>query len=549
MTANVNDNASANAFNSPSAHISVETSSTSRPRVQPKTKILWSLSQSSFDRHSCSQLAAHLAELNIDALRVTVTPGLLPQLQNLREGIAGYLKLNKHHPMAAGLLPFVCSLVGRRARLRVPNGSLEVAAGQPFTVHVRTDYDACVHPDQLPHPSEIEIVLSAADMHSPLTVGTVLTVSYGQTELEVKSVESVGGQLKLKVVASQPTQLLSGMDIQSQQLSRDLLPLLPQDEQVLEHKFAHVADYVIIHGVRSREDLLKIKGKIMPQKTGQGSLRHPSVPVGPAVRDSKAHLPPRWIWKIDSKESLELLPSILECVDGVLLSRSELGLSVAPNSLPILQKELLARCNQAAKIVIVASELMYSMRVNPNPTRAEVSDMANAAADGADALLLAEEVTEGPFGALVAEMSRETLFNSAPFLESNWNRVQFQAKSDEDAIAYGALKVAHEINARALVCLTEGGYTAFRLASLRTPVEIIAVCYNENIMRQLALVNSVHAMTIESSLPFDQILAETKSRLAQSFGFHKGDKIVFVSLTASSVSARNSNIFTVQEID
>ena len=521
----------------------------SKIAIMPKTKILWSLSQSSFERQTGPKLAAQLCDLKIDALRVVVSPALLPLLQRLREDVSTHFKSVLNRPTPSGLMPFVCGLVGRRARLRVPGGNHEIKAGESFNLVVRADFDACVHPDKLPHPSDIEIVLSSPDMKSQLKVGSSLTVSFGQTILEVTQIETMGNSLRLKVVATQPTQLLTGMDVQSSDLPHGLLPLLPQDEEVISHRFMQVADYVIVHGIHSKEDLLKLKARIMPEKSGQGSLRHPSVSVGPAVRDSKATLPPRWIWKVDSKESLELLPAILDCVDGVLISRSELGLSVAPNSLPIVQKDLIARCNQAAKIVIVASELMYSMRVNPNPTRAEVSDMANAAADGADALLLAEEVTEGPFGDLVAEMSRETLVNAAPFLESNWNRVEFQAKTDEDAIAYGALKVARDIGARAIVCLTEGGYTANRLASLRTPIDIIAISYNENIMRQLDLVNSVQGMTIDSTLPFDQILAETKLKLHQSFGFNKGDKIVFVSLTASSVSARNSNIFTVQEID
>ena len=517
--------------------------------ITPKTKILWSLSQSSFERQTSPKLAAELCELNVNALRVVVTPALLPLLQGLREEISNHGRNVLNRTTPAGYLPFVCSLVGRRARLRVPTSLPESKAGESFKLIVRFDFDACVHPDKTPLPTETEIVLSSPDMRSQLKIGSQLVISYGQTVLDITQMETMGESLRLKVVASQPCQLLSGMDVQSKDLPHNLLPLLAQDEEVISHRFKNIADYVVVHGVFSRDELLKLKARVMPEKTGQGSLRHPSVSVGPAVRDSKATLPPRWIWKIDSKESLELLPTILDCVDGVLLSRSELGFSTPTNGLPIIQKDLIARCNNAAKIVIVASELMYSMRVNPNPTRAEVSDMANAAADGADALLLAEEVTEGPFGSIVAEMSRDTLVNAAPYLESNWNRVEFQAKSDEDAIAYGALKVARDVGARAIVCLTEGGYTAFRLASLRTPIEIVAISYNENIMRQLNLVNSVQGMTIDNTLPFDQILAETKLKLHQSFGFHKGDKIVFVSLTASSVSARNSNIFTVQEIE
>lgn len=517
--------------------------------IKPKTKILWSLSERSFEQQSPAELASSLCELPIDALRFVVTPSVLPNLQRVRDEITLNFRSQSKCPNPAGQIPFVCDLVGRRARLRVPAGRLDVEAGSTLQIIIRTDFDAAVHPTGKPEPEALEIVVSSKDMKRQLKVGSVLNMSFGQTLLEIQNIEQAGDSLRASVVARQTTGLLSGMEVQSTDIPTALLPLLAQDDEVISHRFMQVADYVIVHGIENKEDLLQLKARIMPDKSGQGSLRHPSIPVGPAVRDSKATLPPRWIWKVDSKQSLELLPSLLECVDGVLISRSELGLSIPANGLPIVQKELIALCNHSAKIVIVASELMYSMRINPNPTRAEVSDMANAAADGADALLLAEEVTEGPFGTLVAQMSHETLVNAAPFLEANWNRVEFQAKTDEEAIAYGALKVARDVGARAIVCLTEGGYTAYRLASLRTPIDIIAISYNENIMRQLNLVNAVQGMTIETSLPFDEILSDTKQKLSQSFGFSKGDKIVFVSLTASSVSERNSNIFTVQNID
>jgi pyruvate kinase len=517
--------------------------------IKPKTKILWSLSERSFDKQSPAQLASAICDLQVDALRFVVTPSVLPNLQRVRDEITMSFRSKSKCPNPSGQIPFVCDLVGRRARLRIPGGKTEVDAGGQLTLTIRTDFDASVHPTGSPEPTGLELVVSSQDMLAKLEVGTILTVSFGQTVLEIKQLERSASALQATVVAQQATSLLSGMEVQSNAMSTSLLPLLPQDEEVIAHRFMQVADYVIVHGIKGKEELLQLKSRIMPEKSGQGSVRHPSISVGPAVRDSKATLPPRWIWKVDSKESLEMLTDVLECVDGVLISRSELGLSIPANSLPIVQKELIATCNHSAKIVIVASELMYSMRINPNPTRAEVSDMANAAADGADAILLAEEVTEGPFGPLVAQMSRETLVNAAPFLESNWNRVEFQSKTDEEAIAYGALKVARDVGARAIVCLTEGGYTAYRLASLRTPIDIIAISYNENIMRQLNLVNAVQGMTIESSLPFDEILADTKQKLSHSFGFVKGDKIVFVSLTASSISERNSNIFTVQEID
>ena len=238
----------------------------------------------------------------------------------------------------------------------------------------------------------------------------------------------------------------------------------------------------------------------------------------------------------------------------MVLSRSDLGLTIDPAELPLIQKQVLAKCNQKGKVVIVASELMYSMRVNPNPTRAEVSDMANAAADGADALYLAEEVTDGPHPDLVAAVSKETLANGdrgeadEGSAHSNWHRVPFNISNDDDAVAFGAIQVAEYADVKSIVCLTEGGYTAVRLSSLRTPAQIIAITYNNQIMRQLGLLRAVKVLTLDSAPAFDQVLEETKKALVKHCGFGRGDRFVYVSLTASSISARNSNIFTLQDI-
>jgi pyruvate kinase len=113
--------------------------------------------------------------------------------------------------------------------------------------------------------------------------------------------------------------------------------------------------------------------------------------------------------------------NLLDQVDGTYLSRSELGTIVHPHSLPITQKEIISKCNSEAKIVMIASELMHSMQVNPNPTRAEVSDLANAVSDGADALVLEPDVTEGPYPDEVAKVSQETVIKSEPKMDDNWH--------------------------------------------------------------------------------------------------------------------------------
>lgn len=530
-----------------------------------KTKLVWSLSQASFDTHTAKTIAQKLISKQLDAVRVTFTAPLAPSLHALRKSLFDELAQNKRVPTPEGLVPFLLSFVGRRAILKVPGGSRELAANEELEVNLSVADESSLLTSRLhshggTHDDDkgITILVSAPDMLSSLKPGSRLILSYGQTELEILALREVpsaapNGQASYNNLCAQVrvdlnATVLNGMDVHSNDIPRDLFPLLPQDENAIASRFEGLADFVIIHGIYSVENLLDIKRRLLPESE-TGSRRHPSGPISASFKETNAILPPRLILKVDSATVLDALPALLPHVDGVFLSRSELGLSVHPNSLPIIQKEVIATCNQAAKTVIVASELMYSMRVNPNPTRAEVSDMTNAISDGADALVLAEEVTEGPHADLVADVSIDTIKSAEPFMEANWHRVPFNIANDDDAIAYGALQVAQHARAKAIVCLTEGGYTAMRLSSLRTPVDIIAVTYNKNIMRQLNLLRSVAALTLENSPPFDQVLVETKIMLHKYYGFQRGDRIVFVTLTASPVAARNSNLFTVQEID
>ena len=514
-----------------------------------RTKVIWSVSQASFLRCNHRQLADDLISGPQMALRAIYSPLLATQLTLLRKELVAALQHEKKCQDPWGVFPFMLALTGRRAVLKVPADVRIFKKGECLTILVREDLSAATDYEyDSTNVKQPEIVITSADMLKDFCPGMVLTLSFGQARLLVDQVQPAhDGCLQLSVTVELEGNVLSGMDVASPQLNKALFPLLPHDQQALETKFSNLCDFLIIHGIRSREELLEVKKIVLGQS--EGSIRHPSVIIGPAVYQPDAQVSPKFIFKVDSQSTLDLLPSLLRDIDGVYLSRSELGLTMDPYSVPIIQKELIARCNQNAKLMIVASELMYSMRFNSTPTRAEVSDMANLVADGADALMLAEEVTEGPYRKEVAVVSWETLRNSEKVTEANWHRVPFKVESEDDAVAYGAVEVAERSGAKAIVCVTEGGYTAQRLASLRPPVPIYAICYNRQVMRQLQLLSSLQPMLLDSAPEFERILAVTKELLVKFHGFQRKEKIIFVSLTASSVAERNSNLFTMQEID
>lgn len=517
--------------------------------MKPKTRLIWTVTHFGCEKLGLEAITETLTKYNIHAVRAAYSSLLKENLVELRKKLTQKIKSEKNQP-SDGKVPFLLSFVGRKALLSVPNTEMEVADNASIEISVCVDFNFCASfGRQNSQQDKIEIFVSSDDQINTLKVGSLLNISFGNIELKITDINKKSDTLReLKCVVLHGGTLRSGMEVHSADMLRDLFPLLPEDKKTLQDNFGNLADFVIVDGIKTAEELFFIKKSILGEKSQQ-SERHPSVSITENVLEAEALIPPRFLLKVDSKRVLDFLPSVLKHIDGVFLSRSEVGLDEHPHNLPILQKDLIAQCNKMSKIIIVASELMFSMRVNANPTRAEVSDMANAAADGADALVLSHEVTEGPNADLVAEVSYETLVNSQVWLEKKWRPFEMDdIPTDDDAVTYGAIHIAQQANVRAIVCFTEGGYTAVKLSSMRTPTEIIAITCNKKMMRQMNLLRSVTSVILESKLEVEKILSEAKEILVTGFDFKDGEPFVFVSLTASSVAARNSNLFTLQEI-
>ena len=519
---------------------------------QTKAKLIWAVTSSGLDKLGIDAITKTILNHHLNAVRMTYSQEAKKKFSLLREKLNSEFNSKENQP-AEGYIPFLFNFVGRRAIVSIPNNELEVNDGDTLQILMSVDSKFCASSVIAEASSKtIEIRVSHEDQIKTLKIGSKISFSYRAAEAKVTDItpNTGNGSYLLTCQVELGGLLLSGMDVCSQDMSTDLFPLLPEDEKTLADKdFSSFADYVIVGGIKTKEELFFIKKAVLHEDTNL-SKRHPSVPITQKTLERESLLPPRFLLKIDSTRSLELLPHLLPFVDGLFLSRSELGQTEHPHNLPILQKELITQCNKMSKIIIVASELMHSMRKNSNPTRAEVSDMANAAADGADALAFSHEVTEGPQANLVAQVSHETLINSEAWIEKKWLSFEMiNIPSDDDAVTYGAIRIAEQAKVKAIVCFTEGGYTAIKLSSMRTPTQIIALTCNNKIMRQLNLLRSVTCALLDTKLQMEKILQETKSILISNFNYKKGEKFVFVSLTASSVAARNSNLFTLQEID
>ena len=263
-------------------------------------------------------------------------------------------------------------------------------------------------------------------------------------------------------------------------------------------------------------------------------------------------LSPWFLYRVDSLEAMEKLPDVMRYVDGVMISRRELALTASPDLVPLLTKELINRCRDQGKLTIVASQMLASMSYQMTPTRAEVSDVANAVYDGADAVLLAAEMLQGPYATAAVDVARKVMLDveadqSAPHQQGEVWHIP-DPDGEMDVICMQAAKTALRIKAKALVCITKTGNTAVRLSSIDTRLPIIAITFHQRICRKLRLLRGVQGMVLKASLSLDEVLPRVNELLKNTSWLKKGDKIVFVTVTLSSMSHESSNLFTVQSL-
>lgn len=254
--------------------------------------------------------------------------------------------------------------------------------------------------------------------------------------------------------------------------------------------------------------------------------------------------------KVDSESVVTRLEDIIPEVEGVLISRRELALSTNPATVPMVTKEIIQLCNDQAKVVVTASEMLASMRRNSTPTRAEVSDIANAVLDGTDAVVLSEEVANGKYGAKAVVVTHRIIrdIEEARKVKPNWIKTVPAVATEMDAVAFHAYKTAERIKAKAIVCVTKAGNTALKLASFRAPIPIIAVTFSPAVMRRLSLVRGVESLMFDINPNLDDVLPIVNDHLVRGSWLKPGDPIIFVSITLSSVGRESSNLFTVQKL-
>ena len=214
------------------------------------------------------------------------------------------------------------------------------------------------------------------------------------------------------------------------------------------------------------------------------------------------------ISKIENQEGVENLDEIIEVSDGIMVARGDLGVEIPTEEIPVVQKLMIKKCNEAGKPVITATQMLDSMIRNPRPTRAEVTDVANAIYDGTDAIMLSGETAAGKYPveavktmATIAKRAEETMRNRRDKIN--------KSKNVTDAISYATCTTAMDLEAKAILSSTASGHTARMVSKFRPDCPIVATTSNESVRRQLALTWGVLPLMREKSANIDQVIVNS----------------------------------------
>lgn len=334
-----------------------------------------------------------------------------------------------------------------------------------------------------------------------------ILIEDGLIELEVTKVS--GGKVYCSALSAGRIQDKKGVNLPRTKLK---IPILTKkDIEDLRFGLTHDVDYVALSFVRTKADVVKLRGLI-----------DRFAPKGAAK--------PKIVAKIEKPEAVRNFDAILRESDAIMVARGDLGVEMPESQVPIIQKTIIQKCLKVAKPVIVATQMLESMVKNPRPTRAEVSDVANAVIDQTDCVMLSGETAYGRYPVrAVQQMARviEVTEKSA-FLPQHRHLLE-HAMSRSQAIAESVYELATTTKARVIIGATESGFTAREIAHERPPMaRIVMLTPREKVQRQLCLVWGVESFLVPEVRTYEKLIALMVETARRHKLVKKGEKLIIV---------------------
>ena len=371
--------------------------------------------------------------------------------------------------------------------------------------------------------NETKTTISYKDLYKDVKPGTTILVDDGTLEFEVKEV--VGTDIV--TVAKNTAKLGSRKTMNIRAVKVNLPALAQKDIDDITNGVKAGFDYIFASFVRRADDVRQIR-KLLNDNGGQ------EIEI---------------ISKIESQEGVDNMDEIIELSDGIMVARGDMGVEIPLENVPIVQKQLIKRCNAAGKPVVVATQMLESMQSNPRPTRAETSDVANAIYDLTGCIMLSGECAMGKYPIECVKVMN----NIALAIESDLNYTKRfdSTRFDHDLVddprhqaAYNAVETVLNANADAIVCYSRTGRMAEFVSSMRTEAPVLVVTDNEKTYHKMSLIQGAQVVLVNTKLSANEMIEEGISKFEENGTLEKGDKVVVVGTEAKLANNRDMNAFT-----
>ena len=354
--------------------------------------------------------------------------------------------------------------------------------------------------------------------------GSIIYIDDGLIELEVGDVR--GKELICKVITGGEIGSRKGVTLPGVEI--DLPAVTKEDIEHIRFGVRQGVDFIAASFVRRPEHVLEVR-RVIEEAGG-------NIPI---------------IAKIESDEGLRNIDDIIKVSDGIMVARGDLGVEIPSEEVPLAQKMLIKKCNEAGIPVITATQMLDSMIRNPRPTRAEVTDVANAILDGTDCVMLSGETAIGKYPveavkvmARIAIRIEKSIDYRAILNDMQSNRRQ----SIEESIALATCQTALDLDVKAIICSTQSGATARFIANHRPQAPILAVCPYENVIRQLSLSRGVYPILVGRPSTIDE-MSDIAVEAAKAKGFVNSGDIVTITAGVKTSVPGSTNMLQVYQVD
>lgn len=399
-------------------------------------------------------------------------------------------KINEQFPFNIAIL---ADLQGPKLRIgEVENNGVELHTGDV----IRFTGEKCLG-------NKERVYLSYPNFHNDVKVGEKILIDDGKIEVLISEIHE---NHDVSATVTVPGLLSSKKGINLPETKISLPALTEKDLADIDFIIGQNIDWVALSFVRSPEDILGLR-EILKAKGSNAKI----------------------IAKIEKPEALECLREIILASDAIMVARGDLGVELPVEQIPMIQKNIIRKCIHRAKPVIIATQMMESMIDRVKPNRSEITDVANAVLEGADAVMLSGETAMGQHPTLVVEtMSKiiaevekeETVYNKNLIPQSH------SPSFLSDALCYNACKIADDVDANAIIGMTQSGYTGFMLSSFRPKSHLYIFTKTQSLVNQLSLSWGVQAFYYDKENSVDEIISDQIEFIKEKGLVKSGDVII-----------------------